>query len=661
MDHECFDIRDNDFEEELKEQRIKDQEFLDTFKELCDSVIKKQREERERIAKEKEAEELEAERKKKECLKIENSLSKASTRSRRSRIDPSLKGFKVFCKTISLGEMQRIPEESVSSLKMGDEHLNTQKDSRESSVKYPIPTPRELDVIPDEYYDEDYQKRFDELVKDFLSPTSIYDNISIGYLGTIGIKGIDTPITPDIPLREETPRYYYDGSMDNGEDIIPLMKISRETGLPEKIIDKSLSEYFVSRMNVCQPIPITPDVPILESVNSLNMGEVHFDTSKDSSKSSVQDSFSIPRESNDLSNGVIEDFQNELNNEKNSNSEIIPELPIKDSLLMVDEQINTTSSTESDEIKKSSVEILNPNPSESDDFSLGECNLFEIDDSYYEKSTSRLAPFAPISPEIVEAVSNDDFDSDDDVCDEAYFEEEKEEIDLDISKIKDLVLREKLIETNLLIDKINAFSISPSTPIRPPTCPSIPIPAENSDLLIEEIDISCDMIPPGIDTDDDSEGDVPPFEEPLDDVLFPLPEVDILPIEVEPVEVMFNDSHTYGENVSQSEREFLSMVDELFNLTNDDETFDPGGGENDVLLNNGENNDLNVSTIRTFLPFVTFPVVLPVSHSTGSEDKVFEPGIKKDNIFDPLHPPVLPLVWGKIRLKGVLHPHFYTP
>ncbi|GJX82442.1 hypothetical protein Tco_0331923 [Tanacetum coccineum] len=95
MDHECFDIRDNDFEEELKEQRIKDQEFLDTFKELCDNVLKMQREERERIAKEKEAEELEAERKKKECLKIENSLPKASTRSRRSRIDPSLKGFKV--------------------------------------------------------------------------------------------------------------------------------------------------------------------------------------------------------------------------------------------------------------------------------------------------------------------------------------------------------------------------------------------------------------------------------------------------------------------------------------------------------------------------------------------------------------------------------------
>ncbi|GJR54320.1 hypothetical protein Tco_1404841 [Tanacetum coccineum] len=96
MDHECFNLQNNEFEEELKAQKIKNQEFLDTFKEFYDSVLKKQREERERIAKEKEAEELEAGRKKKECLKIENSLPKASTRSRRSRIDPSLKGFKVF-------------------------------------------------------------------------------------------------------------------------------------------------------------------------------------------------------------------------------------------------------------------------------------------------------------------------------------------------------------------------------------------------------------------------------------------------------------------------------------------------------------------------------------------------------------------------------------
>ncbi|GJZ57924.1 cationic amino acid transporter 2, vacuolar-like protein [Tanacetum coccineum] len=57
-------------------------------------------------------------------------------------------------------------------------------------------------------------------------------------------------------------------------------------------------------------------------------------------------------------------------------------------------------------------------------FSLGECNLFNIDDSYYEKSTSRLDHLAPILPEIVEVcVDNDDTDDDDDcdmpVCDES--------------------------------------------------------------------------------------------------------------------------------------------------------------------------------------------------------------------------------------------------
>ncbi|GJX13028.1 hypothetical protein Tco_0204786 [Tanacetum coccineum] len=86
----------------------------------------------------------------------------------------------------------------------------------------------------------------------------------------------------------------------------------------------------------------------------------------------------------------------------------------KDSLIMGDGHINTTPETE-----MISVETLVSNPSESDDFSLGECNLFDIDDSYYEKSTSRLAHLAPISPEIVEVcVDNDDTDDDDDYDDD---------------------------------------------------------------------------------------------------------------------------------------------------------------------------------------------------------------------------------------------------
>ncbi|GJS25558.1 hypothetical protein Tco_0454190 [Tanacetum coccineum] len=103
-------------------------------------------------------------------------------------------------------------------------------------------------------------------------------------------------LTPDNTPQWKSPRYFYDVQWIMG-NIIPIMRISKETGLPEKIIDKSLSESFVSRMNVCQPIPITPDVPILETVNSLKMGEVHFDTSKDSSNLVFEIPSQIPQES----------------------------------------------------------------------------------------------------------------------------------------------------------------------------------------------------------------------------------------------------------------------------------------------------------------------------------------------------------------------------
>ncbi|GKD97411.1 hypothetical protein Tco_1381308, partial [Tanacetum coccineum] len=82
--------------------------------------------------------------------------------------------------------------------------------------------------------------------------------------------------------------------------------------------------------------------------------------------------------------------------------------------------------------------------------------------------------------------------------------------------------------------------------------------------------------------------------------------------------------------------------------------------ENDVL---DEEEDTFTSTTRTFLPFVTYPEVLPTSYSTGSEDKIFKPGIShfendafQDKsskklapskalltleIFNPLHPPLM--------------------
>ncbi|GJV07115.1 hypothetical protein Tco_1344771, partial [Tanacetum coccineum] len=92
----------------------------------------------------------------------------------------------------------------------------------------------------------------------------------------------------------------------------------------------------------------------------------------------------------------------------------------KDSFIMGDGHINITPETETN-----NVETLVSNPSESDDFSLGECNLFDIEDSFYEKSTSRLAHIAPIPLGIVEVCVNDnDSDYDDDFYDCVDFEED---------------------------------------------------------------------------------------------------------------------------------------------------------------------------------------------------------------------------------------------
>ncbi|GKA02663.1 hypothetical protein Tco_0675444 [Tanacetum coccineum] len=599
--------QNNEFKQMMIEQSISNQKFLEIFKE-CFDVMNKKREDEERIINEKKAEELEAERKKQECLKIDNSLPKTSTRSRRSRFDSSLSGFKVSYKGIPLSKTQSNPLESVSSLKIGDKRLNTQEDSPESSVKNPISIPRELD-------DEEYKKRFDLLTQNLFSHSSIYANVSKGYLGSMELK------ESNIPLREEIPRYYYDGALDKGEDIIPLMMISRETGLPEKIIDKSLSDSFVSKMNVLPTNPITPDIPVLETV---------------------------------------------------------------DSLKMVDEQCNTTPSTESANEREPSVDILTPIPSESggekknvlsknedsmeSHFKVFENMLFDNNNDF--SSNGESSSKVEIQVDTFKCFSNPLYELDEEVIIlEKNFS--KKENDVNDDSEGDFNFFESLLKDDTL----------------PPEISNVEPGFQHT---MEEIDIFFDdgLIPPGIDTDDDSEGDVPPFEKPLDDGLFPLPKSDVLPTNVEPVEVLINDFDTNGENtndLSQVETEFLSMIDELFNLDNDGEIFDPGGGTNDVLLNNRENNDLDTFTIRTFLPFVTYPADLPLSYSTGSEDTIFEPGILNEkskqvfkdkspieifsslltlNIFDSTVPTFThtnSLVWGRNRPTDLLHPHFYPP
>ncbi|GKA59471.1 hypothetical protein Tco_0758784 [Tanacetum coccineum] len=128
---------------------------------------------------------------------------------------------------------------------------------------------------------------------------------------------------------------------------------------------------------------------------------------------------------------------------------------------------------------------------------------------------------------------------------------------------------------------------------------SSPIP------VVEEVDtflVPKDSIPSGIESDFDSEGDIVFLDNLLNDD--PIPEYERFTFDIEPDAPVINN------------------FDEL----NEDECFDPGGGEIDVSQN-VEDDDSFAFVIRTFLPYHTYPVDSPLLLSTGSEDTIFDPDI----------------------------------
>ncbi|GKE47361.1 hypothetical protein Tco_1478619 [Tanacetum coccineum] len=184
-----------------------------------------------------------------------------------------------------------------------------------------------------------------------------------------------------------------------------------------------------------------------------------------------------------------------------------------------------------------------------------------------------------------------------------------------MDEISDNSTNDPLLE----LPEFESFHFDPSFPHTPPEPPDVeisliielenpsssPIPVVDSDFLIEEVDtflVPEDSIPPGIESDLDSEGDIV-F---LDDLLYedPIPEYERFTFDIEPDAPVINN------------------FDEL----NEDECFDPGGGEIDVSQNI-KDDDSFTFVIRTFLPYLTYPVDSPLLLSTRSEDTIFDPGI----------------------------------
>ncbi|GKF23240.1 hypothetical protein Tco_0075562 [Tanacetum coccineum] len=122
---------------------------------------------------------------------------------------------------------------------------------------------------------------------------------------------------------------------------------------------------------------------------------------------------------------------------------------------------------------------------------------------------------------------------------------------------------------------------------------------EDNDSNREDIDIFSgpdDLIPPGIESDFDSEEDI------IDNLLNndPIPEYESLTFDMEPDVPVINN------------------VDEL----NEDRCFDPGGGEINIEVDNSF-----TFVTRTFLPYLTYPEVSSLLSSTKNKDTIFDPGI----------------------------------
>ncbi|GJY65244.1 hypothetical protein Tco_0467482 [Tanacetum coccineum] len=389
---------------------------------------------------------------------------------------------------------------------------------------------------------------------------------------------------------------------------------------------------------------------------------------------------------------------------ENSSNAITPDLPTEEpdnSLSMGDEHLSTIPETESDEVIKSSVEDLVPIPSESEGISNDTCdvpfcnsppldvlnNHFEIFSDFNDDCTSSNddsfedIDYVEASPPDSELVSLEEVKD---------FDPEDGETDTDILlKIKDDILREKLLNINLLIAKIEALNDNPTPDCVLKSPSSFPIPVEDSDSFFEKSDTSLSY----------SDNSLPEFETFSDHTEETssgsttthsdnsLPEYDSFLFEIEPdqgelssiiMEDILGEPRVHVPNVLPTH--LTLMLDSDFILSDDslgsdlevsfpsgtrNKIFDPG-----ILFEVQSKRFLSRDTFSiSFIRNPLCPVIetlLPFS--SENEDKVFNPGILSSNLlshrgkitFDFSESPMM-ISGGDIPFLDVLFLHFYPP
>ncbi|GJW46636.1 hypothetical protein Tco_0078282 [Tanacetum coccineum] len=172
---------------------------------------------------------------------------------------------------------------------------------------------------------------------------------------------------------------------------------------------------------------------------------------------------------------------------ENSSNAIAPDLPTKEpdnSLSMGDEHLSTIPETKLDEVIKSSVEDLVPIPSESEGISDDTCDVPFCDNSPLDVLNNHFEIFFDFNNDYTS--SDDDYGEDIDYIEASPLNSEL----VNLEEVKDDILREKLLNINLLVAKIKSLNDNP-TPNRVLKSPSpFPIPVEDIDSFFEKSDTS---------------------------------------------------------------------------------------------------------------------------------------------------------------------------
>ncbi|GJW92998.1 hypothetical protein Tco_0172670 [Tanacetum coccineum] len=333
-----------------------------------------------------------------------------------------------------------------------------------------------------------------------------------------------------------------------------------------------------------RPKAISPDEPSEEPEDPLIMGEKELSTIPEKDKSSVEDLDPIPSGSKDVSDDICD------NDHSDAESLLSQDIPITSSKI--------------DFLSEDFAGEFAPIPPGMDEDEFDEEEVdhdISSDDNSYENI------------EYVEASPlNLEYDS----LEEENEDQEEKEFDLeDIFQIQDVILREKLLNVHRLITNIESLKNNPTPDFVFKSPSSFPIPVMDSDSFFEESDTSLSH----------SDNSLPEFETFSDhteetrsgrgltsvvisdnsnDPLLELPEFESFHFDLDP---SFTRPPPEPPDVEISLIiETDALVINNFDELNEDECFDPGGGEINVEVDNSftfdKPNFSEDSRVRCFVP-----------------------------------------------------------